>query len=548
MAPIVAQHLSTKIALALFALALLAPSAALADPQPALGPAPADFDRSTARRAMQSYLVAERAGDSASARYALELSHLSATAQREESKQLARELKQVLDVVFWVELDEIPDEPADHAGQRVEVGKLPLTGELEVPLVMESVRDRDGQLVWVISGSVVTKIPELYAVHGPSWVEALFPKWMSQVRVWELELWQLISLIIALLAAIAIGRILAALLLRMSASVAEHTTTKWDDSLVKILRGPTRFLIGVIAAWLLAEPIRLAAPVQSVLDHILQIALVGALAWLVVRLVRFGGDIILTRAEEGVARDEAEENEDDSNAELRLRGLRTQVLVLRRVISIVVGILTAALVLVQFDVVRTVGLSLLASAGMAGIVIGLAAQKSIATLLAGIQLSITQPIRLGDTVIVEGEWGQIEEINLTYVVVKVWDERRLVVPMSRFLDQPFQNWTKVSPQILGTIFFHADYTLPMERAREELDRIVVDHPKWDGRAKGLLVTDVKDRTLEIRALISAKNAGDQWDLRCEVREKMIAWLGEFEDGKYLPRMRLVGEAGAAASV
>jgi small-conductance mechanosensitive channel len=538
----VAKHLSKTLALAGFLVALLIPAGALADPQPALDPAPADFDRSTPRRAMQSYLVAERAGDSASSRYALELSHLSAQAQREESEELAEELKKVLDRVLWVELDDIPNEPADHAGARIEVGKLPLEGEVEVPLVLESVRDRDGELVWVISGSVVTRIPELFAVHGPGWVETLFPEWMGQVRVWELELWQLVSLALALILAVVIGRVLAAAFLRMGASVAGHTATKWDDSLVKTLRGPTRFLIAVISAWLLAEPIRLAAPVQQILDHALQIALVGALAWLVVRLVRSVSDLIITRAEE-----EAAEEEDAPNAELRLRGLRTQVLVLRRVISIIVGILTAALVLVQFEVVRSVGLSLLASAGMAGIVIGLAAQRSIATLLAGIQLSITQPIRLGDTVIVEGEWGTIEEINLTYVVVKVWDERRLVVPMSRFLEQAFQNWTKVSPELLGTIYFHADYTLPMAAAREALDEIVTDHPKWDGRAKGLLVTDVKDRTLEVRALISAKDAGDQWDLRCVVREKMIAWLAEYEGGKYLPRVRLEDEASGAAT-
>ncbi len=543
-----AKHLSKTIGLALLAVTLLVPATAAADPQPALEPVPSDFDRSTPRRAMQSYLVAERAGDSASSRYALELSHLSTRAQREESEELAEELKKVLDRIFWVELDEIPDEPADHAGARIEVGSLPLEGEMEVPLVLESVRDRDGELVWVISGSVVTRIDELYAIHGPGWVETLFPTWMGEIRVWELELWQVVALAVALILAVLIGRLGATIILKASASVAGRTATKWDDSIVEILRGPARFLIGVIAAWLLAEPIRLAQPVQEILDHVLQIALVGALAWLVIRIVRFGGDVILSRAE-AQAKAEAEESEDDAhNAELRLRGLRTQVLVLRRVISIIVGILTAALVLVQFDVVRTVGLSLLASAGMAGIVLGLAAQRSIATLLAGIQLSITQPIRLGDTVIVEGEWGTIEEINLTYVVVKVWDERRLVVPMSRFLEQSFQNWTKVSPELLGTIFFHADYTLPMEAAREELDRIVEDNPSWDGRTKGLLVTDVKDRTLEVRALISAKNAGDQWNLRCEVREKMIKWLGEYEGGRYLPRVRLEeGERGGAAA-
>jgi len=212
--------------------------------------------------------------------------------------------------------------------------------------------------------------------------------------------------------------------------------------------------------------------------------------------------------------------------------------VLRRVVSITIGVVAVAMMLVQFEVVRTVGMSLLASAGIAGVVLGLAAQRTIATLLAGLQLSITQPIRIGDTVIVEGEWGTIEEINLTYVVVKVWDQRRLIVPMSRFLEQPFQNWTKVSPELLGTVFFHADYRVPIEALREELDRIVEDHPKFDGRAKSVLITDATDRTVQVRAMISAKDASDQWDLRCEVRERMIRFLQTYEGGRYLPRLRL----------
>jgi small-conductance mechanosensitive channel len=149
-------------------------------------------------------------------------------------------------------------------------------------------------------------------------------------------------------------------------------------------------------------------------------------------------------------------------------------------------------------------------------------------------------------VIVEDEWGWIEEINLTYVVVKMWDERRLVVPISRFLDNPFQNWTKVSPELLGTVFFHADYGLPIDDVRRELARILEDHPKWDRRAQGVVITDARDRTLEIRALVSAKDAGDQWDLRCDVREKLVAWLRRHEGGRYLPRLRVDGGSEATA--
>jgi small-conductance mechanosensitive channel len=200
-------------------------------------------------------------------------------------------------------------------------------------------------------------------------------------------------------------------------------------------------------------------------------------------------------------------------------------------------LVAASLLLLQFEAVRSVGVSLLASAGLAGLVIGLAAQKSISTLLAGIQLSITQPVRIGDTVIVENEWGWIEEITLTYVVVKVWDLRRLVVPMSHFLDKPFQNWSKVSPEILGTVELYADFRTDVAAVRAELKRILEQESEglWDGKVQGLQVTGCSERTMLLRALVSSEDAGKSWDLRCLVREKLIGWLQRQPQG--LPLVR-----------
>jgi small-conductance mechanosensitive channel len=227
-----------------------------------------------------------------------------------------------------------------------------------------------------------------------------------------------------------------------------------------------------------------------------------------------------------------------TDAGVRGRGIRTKVRVLRRVISALLAVCAGALVLMQFEVVRSVGVSLLASAGLAGVVLGFAAQRTLGSLVGGIQLSITQPIRIGDDVIVENEFGTIEEITLTYVVVKVWDERRLIVPMSRFLEQPFQNWTRESAQLHGTVMLYADFALPIDAVRKELDRLLSDQPLWDGRTKAVHVTDVKERTLEIRILVSAANAGALFNLRAALRERLVAWLVSLENGRYLPRTRL----------
>ena len=206
------------------------------------------------------------------------------------------------------------------------------------------------------------------------------------------------------------------------------------------------------------------------------------------------------------------------------RQIHTQVLVLKKVARTIIGIFTLASMLMVFDSARQLGGSILASAGIAGIVVGLAAQKSIATLLAGFQIALTQPIRVDDVVIVEGEWGRIEEITLTYVVVKIWDLRRLVVPITYFIEQPFQNWTRSSAAILGTVFLHVDYTAPVDALRAELTRILAASRYWDGTVNVLQVTEAKEHTLELRALASAASAGDAWDLRCEVREQLVSFL------------------------
>ena len=176
------------------------------------------------------------------------------------------------------------------------------------------------------------------------------------------------------------------------------------------------------------------------------------------------------------------------------------------------------------DKIRAVGVSLLTSAGIAGIIVGFAAQKSLGMILAGIQLAIPQPIRLDDSVIVEGEMGVIEEIKLTYVVVRLWDQRRLILPVTYFLEKPFQNWTINSAQLLGTVYLYLDYGMPLEALRRETERILRDHPKWDGRASNVQVTDMKERYMEVRVLFSSSDSGSRWDLSVDVREKLLKFL------------------------
>ncbi|MCM4158692.1 mechanosensitive ion channel [Antarcticibacterium flavum] len=227
---------------------------------------------------------------------------------------------------------------------------------------------------------------------------------------------------------------------------------------------------------------------------------------------------------------------------LSARKRYTQYTILENIVIFIIVILAIGIALMTFDSIRAVGVSVLTSAGIAGIILGFSAQKAIGTLLAGIQIAITQPIRIDDVVIVDGEWGRIEEINLTYVVVKIWDKRRLVVPSTYFIENTFQNWTRESADILGTVFIYTDYTVSFDALREELTRLLKSTPHWDGNVNVLQVTDVKERTIEIRALMSAKDSGTAWDLRVFIREKLVAFLQDkYPDSLPKTRITLQGD-------
>ncbi|WP_373395624.1 mechanosensitive ion channel family protein [Algoriphagus halophilus] len=225
---------------------------------------------------------------------------------------------------------------------------------------------------------------------------------------------------------------------------------------------------------------------------------------------------------------------------LRARKVYTQINILVKIANFIIILFSIGLVLLSFESVRKVGVGFFASAGVAGIIIGFSAQKAIGTLIAGIQIAFTQPFRLEDAVVVEGEWGWIEEINLNYIVVRIWDLRRLVLPTTYFLETPFQNWTRTSGDLLGSVFLYTDYTIPFNELRKELDRILETTDLWDKKVKVLQVSDTNEHTVETRILVSAKNSPIAWDLRVYVREKMI----EFIQKNYpecLPKTRVLME-------
>ena len=337
--------------------------------------------------------------------------------------------------------------------------------------------------------------------------------------------WQPSLRAVLILALVALVAVLAHLVaFAVTRAVVKRTETEWDNLLVARLRGPSGLLVPLFALLLALPQVQLPGQVADLLRHLIGLIVIGGLGWAITATVYTFRDVILSR------------HDVDQADNLRARAIHTQVAVLVRIALFVIVIVAVASGLMTFERVRQVGVSLLASAGIAGIIIGFAAQRSIATLLAGVQIALTQPIRIDDVVIVEGEWGRIEEINLTYVVVAIWDQRRLVVPISYFIETPFQNWTKTSAELLGSVYLYADYRIPVEEVRKELKRVVEADPDWDGRVCALHVTNITERVVEMRALASAGGSSKAWDLRCRVREALLSWLQEtYPD--CLPRAR-----------
>jgi small-conductance mechanosensitive channel len=277
---------------------------------------------------------------------------------------------------------------------------------------------------------------------------------------------------------------------------------------------PLSLFIPLVVFDLLLPVMRMPAIFRTRLDHVMEVLLILSFAWLMVRLIRVAQEFVHLRVNIQTADN------------LRQRRILTQLIYIRRVVNIIIVLLAIGAVLLTFETMRKLGTGLLAGVGVGGIIIGFAAQRSLGNLLAGFQIAFTQPIRIDDEVVVEGQFGVIEEITLTYVVVKIWDERRLVLPINYFIEKPFENWTRQTAAVHGTVFIYSDYSLPVDWLRKTFLQFVHEHPLWDQRTASLVVTDLKENAMQIRCLVSGSNSGNVFNLRCDIREQMIKAISE----------------------
>jgi small-conductance mechanosensitive channel len=326
---------------------------------------------------------------------------------------------------------------------------------------------------------------------------------------------------------IALAIACALLVHRLVRAVVQRALGSQNSLALPILQrtaGPVRLAICLVAVALVLPLAPLNGELRSTLTHLFAVATIALIGWISIRALDLVAGRYLQRFRSDIA-----EN-------FLARKHVTQVSVFKRVVDTLIIVVAISTALMTFDSVRQYGVSLFASAGAAGLIVGLAARPLLSNLIAGVQIAVTQPIRIEDAVIIENEWGWIEDIASTYVVIRLWDWRRMVVPLSYFIERPFQNWTRDAASLIGSVILHVDYAADVARIRKHLEEAARESKLWDGAVVNLQVVDTNTRTMELRALVSARNAPQSWDLRCEIREKLIGYL-QREMPEALPRDR-----------
>jgi small-conductance mechanosensitive channel len=335
----------------------------------------------------------------------------------------------------------------------------------------------------------------------------------------------LLALAWPLLVALVFGWLLRRGLLALARRAHANRATRTRARVVEVVAVPASFALPLVFLGIAISLTPLPGALVERVQHFIGLGVLGCGVWLAVRAVSAFEARILS------------EHPVDVADNLAARRVRTQTGVIASVIKGAIIVVGVALALMTFPAIRQIGATLLASAGVVGLVAGIAARPVFGNLIAGLQIALAQPIRLDDVVIVEGEWGRIEDITGTYVVVRIWDERRMVVPLQWFIEHPFENWTRQSAQLLGTAFLWLDYRTPMADVREALQRICESDERWDGRVCVAQVTETAETTIQVRLLVSARNSGELFDLRCAVRERMIDFLATTHPDA-LPRLRV----------
>jgi small-conductance mechanosensitive channel len=482
---------------------------------------------STPRRSLSAFMRACETKDFVKAAEFLDLRALPRGKDAREGPELAALLYRIIVTRISVELEELPDEaaPSSIGTEGLILDRLDVDDSAH-SIVLVPVKLATGETRWQFSRSTVASIRPVYEATQKRVVEEAVPAWLKQRTYVFLYLWQWLGLLLATGFSYLIGRVFGGLTTRLA---TRAISSVWSGAAVSVrsLARPARLALATAAFQLGLPFLLLPAQFAAFFERASSILYVIAAAWSAVLLVR-----VATQAWE-------ERLPEDTQGQHANRGLLTRLTMVRRIATVVVTLIAAGVILLQFEIVRNVGLSLLASAGIAGVLVGIAAQRTLSGLIAGVELSITQPVRIGDTVVFRpGEVGTVEHVFFTYVVVRLWDDRRLIVPVARVMSEPFENWTRSGSDLLAPVDIYADHEVPVGELRAAFERLCKQSPLWDQRSSVVEVVEMNDRVLKIRGTASVDVASKAYALKCELREGWVSFLRELEGGRYLPLTRV----------
>ncbi len=502
---------------------------------PATEPSP---NLQTPQATMEFFLREARAENYLRAAHALNLNLLSQDRHLFQAPGLVEQLLFLLENKGLIDFDNLPDRPDGQIDpvpgstnpligsprRSIELGQLDLSGRV-ITLRLQRVQVAESAPVWVFSANTTDNIAALYDAYGPNAIDRALPDWL-RVKVFGIALWEYIALAVLVGIVLLVGWLIGKLSQQIINWLGDGVLTNLIDQLMAPLTLTIAFgILFAVTSGLLPFTEALIASTRP----ITWILLIVSLMWLGIRTINYFAERYKDMQIDNL----------DEEAKQTQRRRQTMLSIGRRVFiffSLLIGI---GVMLGQFADLEALGTTLLTSAGIAGAIIGIAAQPTLGNIIAGIQVAITQPVRIGDTVIIDGNWSSVEDLRYTYAVVKTWDERRLIVPMRELVTETIENWTHTDTHQSTPVYLYVDYDTDVEAIRDKFISLVKASDLWCGEQEPeLLVTEVLEDRVKLRGKLSGKNSSDAWSLSCSVREDMVRYLSELKQGQYLPRERV----------
>ncbi|QLE02530.1 mechanosensitive ion channel [Galbibacter sp. BG1] len=502
-----------------------------------MGLPPSKYNLQTPQAALEHFVVSCRNQNYEAAAYALNLNLLPDNIKHTDAGKLAQKLFIVLDSRIKIDWDGLSDRPdgqtdirtttnqaiAGQARRSVVFGTIDLE-ERDVILRLQRVKYQDYGAFWLISSNTVENIEPLYEEYGPRKLDRMMPSW-ARIKFLNIPVWKFLGTLLLMGISFLVGWVCFKLL----KMIFKRFKKVWLTTISSKLAKPGAIAIGVLFFYVtLNELISFAGPFASNIYAVLLIVVVGAVTWFIMKFI----DAFMVYVAENQIGDVSPEENSEARKSL------TYISVARRIITFLVTIVGISIVLSQFRSFEKLGISLLASAGVVTVVLGVAAQSTLGNIIAGIQIAITRPAKIGDTIIIDDNWGYVEDITFTYMVVRTWDLRRLVVPLKEIISKTFENWSMTSANQIRPIILYADYRVDVEKIRTKFKELLESNEKWDKEHEpSVQVVEVTERAVKVRALCSAKDAMSSWDLHCELREQLVKYISSLEKGAYLTRSR-----------